>query len=76
MAAQPAAQDVQSFLDMTGQTNRQEAILRLKVGAIPARYFLLKRNANIDRATIIMFSRRSMSTMMILILEEILIESV
>ncbi|KAK6611108.1 ubiquitin interaction domain-containing protein [Botrytis cinerea] len=30
MAAQPAAQDVQSFLDMTGQTNRQEAILRLK----------------------------------------------
>lgn len=31
MAAQPTANDVQSFLDMTGQTNRQEAILRLKV---------------------------------------------
>ncbi|APA07778.1 hypothetical protein sscle_03g025480 [Sclerotinia sclerotiorum 1980 UF-70] len=30
MAAQPTAQDVQAFLLMTGQTDRQEAILRLK----------------------------------------------
>ncbi|ESZ94978.1 hypothetical protein SBOR_4598 [Sclerotinia borealis F-4128] len=30
MAAQPTAQDVQAFLDMTGQMNRQEAIQRLK----------------------------------------------
>ncbi|KAA8572431.1 hypothetical protein EYC84_003051 [Monilinia fructicola] len=30
MAAQPTPQDVQSFLDTTGQMNRQEAIQRLK----------------------------------------------